>query len=210
MRIRLDIGAYTGGVSLPWMISQDVCVFAFEPGRVAFNELFKKALVSPRYCAINKAVSFQEGMRDFYVSQDAASSSLLPYTEEGLRSWVCEPGRIHGVKEVTKVETVSLERFLKEEGITHVELTKVDAQGHDLDVIRSAGDRIVDFDVVVFEVQVTTFELYRGGTKLDEAEAFMIEKGFELYNTKMGAYDQEINLFYKRTGVGDPPRDIGI
>jgi len=54
-----------------------------------------------------------------------------------------------------------LDTFLNGAGIRRVHYLKIDAQGADFAVIRSAGERLRDIDRISLEVQTTPFELYR-------------------------------------------------
>jgi len=196
MKIRIDVGANLGTVSLPWLEDQDVVVYAFEPEPAAFGQLLSRSHNHPRYHCINKAISSVEGLRDFYVSVDPSSSSLLPYTEEGIKKWKCPPQRKHGIKEIIKVEAVTLYRFLEENNITIVDFLKVDAQGHDLEVIKSAENKIQNIIDVEFEVQITDFKLYEWSSSLAESFDYMKKMDFSFIKKEFNTPGQEINCYF--------------
>ena len=55
--------------------------------------------------------------------------------------------------ETIEVDTITLQSFFERERIHAVELLKVDTEGHDLDVVRSAGDDIRRVKRIQLEVQ---------------------------------------------------------
>jgi len=65
---------------------------------------------------------------------------MLPFDPDGLRDWIGGDELIQYEK--ISVQVVRLDTFLAEAGIEHVDYLKIDAQGADLSVIRSAGDRL--------------------------------------------------------------------
>jgi hypothetical protein len=198
MKIRIDVGANDGGVSIPWLSDPNVIVYAFEPEPDVYKKLLQNSGGNPRYHCINKAVSSSEGIFDFYVSIDPSCSSLLPYTEEGLRRWLCPSQRSLGVKQIIKVEAVSLKNFMEGYQISSVDYLKVDAQGHDLDVLKSAGDRLKSVRELVFEVQTTEgFELYKGSSKLPACLQYMKDMGFALVRVEEYTRNQELNCFFR-------------
>jgi len=91
-----------------------------------------------------------------------------------------------------------LDTFLDGAGIGRVHYLKVDAQGSDLAVIRSACERLKDIDRISLEVQTTPFELYRGASRKDDVLAFLGGAGFELVEVEAQSFDQEENLTFVR------------
>jgi len=75
---------------------------------------------------------------------------------------------------------------------------KVDAQGGDLAVLRSAGARLCDLDRVMVGVQTTPFALYAGAGTKDEVLAHMAAFNFALVETHAQSHGQEENLVFVR------------
>lgn len=195
----IDVGANVGSISIPWLKDKDSVVYAFEPDPRVFSKLKNNVGSNERYHCINKAVSTQDGSSIFYLSVDPATSSLLPYTEQGLRKWVCPKGKKLAVESTVSVETIRLDTFLSRSGIEEVDLLKVDAQGHDLEVIRSAGGKISQIRSVILEVQITPdFELYRNSSKMGDVLSYMAQNGFELIKEENNTEGQEVNCYFRR------------
>jgi FkbM family methyltransferase len=114
----------------------------------------------------------------------------------GLEAWV---GRDQ-LKEEARypVPTIRLDTFLNRTGIRTVEFLKVDAQGADLAVVRSAGSRLKDIQKISLEVQTTPAALYEGGSRKDEVLRYLESAGFRLTGVETQSHGQEENLTFER------------
>ncbi|HYL72996.1 MAG TPA: FkbM family methyltransferase [Bryobacteraceae bacterium] len=91
-------------------------------------------------------------------------------------------------------------------GISKVKYLKIDAQGGDLAVIRSAGERLRDIDRISLEVQITAVPLYRNAPGKEEVVRFLDEAGFDLVTIEQQSHGQEENLtFSRRAAEGQQP-----
>ena len=79
-----------------------------------------------------------------------------------------------------------------------VDFLKVDAQGADLAVVRSAGDGRSSIARIKLEVAVAEFCVYEGATTKPEVLEFMEGRGFSLVDAQRQTYDQEENLLFAR------------
>jgi FkbM family methyltransferase len=193
--IWLDVGAHHGEKTLAAARRNPALrVYAFEPNLVAASRLMG---VLANYAVLPVAVAEQNGCAPFYLNSYEAASSLLPFVPEGLARWI--GGGDLAVTATLTVPTMRLDTFLDGAGIRKVAYLKIDAQGADLAVIRSAGERLKDIDRISLEVQTTPFELYRGASHKDDVLRFLTSAGFRLVQTEAQSFDQEENLTFIRT-----------
>jgi len=80
--------------------------------------------------------------------------------------------------------------------ITEVDLLKINAQGYDLQVIKSTGELIRKIRRIQLEVQVTP--LYKGSASKDEVVEYLEALGFRLVNTVSQTEGLEQNLEFVR------------
>ncbi len=130
----LDIGAHVGAwsrrlVDAARAAKSGITVHAFEPSPRTFREL--QSLTARGYrdyiVTVNAAASNEVGSASlFEVHELAGSNSLHGYA-----------GRTEGLEEVP-VDLVSIDQYSSEAGIRHVELLKIDAEGHDALVLDGA------------------------------------------------------------------------
>ena len=193
-KIWLDVGAHEGEKTLAAARGNPALyVYAFEPNLAAASRLMG---LLANYVVVPVAVAEQDGSAPFYLNRYAGASSLLPFVPEGIARWI--RGEELVVMETVTVPTMRLDTFLDGAGIRRVDYLKIDAQGADLAVVRSAGERLKDIDRISLEVQTTPFELYRGASRKEDALAFLGAAGFELVEVEAQSFDQEENLTFVR------------
>jgi len=140
------------------------------------------------------AVSEKDGLAEFYINSMDQASSLLLLDPEGLRNW--KGSEALRVECKTVVPTIRLDTFMQSMEIQRMDYLKVDAQGADLAVIRSAGSRLKDIRKITLEVDVTPVRLYQGSGSRDEIVQYLRAYGFKLVSTNSQSVGQEENLTF--------------
>lgn len=192
----IDVGAHGGEATLQFAIQNPgIKVYAFEPNLCVAAKSVGQA---PNYFVIPVAVAEQDGTAGFYVNAEGVASSLLPLNESAARSWI--GGEHLRVDSIRTVPTIRLDTFMNLLGIDKVDFLKIDAQGADLAVIRSVGERLKDILKVRLEVDVTPSRLYEGSPSREEVIAFMEANGFVLCETQSQSHGQEQDLTFARPG----------
>jgi FkbM family methyltransferase len=152
-RIKLDIGlSYGANNSHNWMTQEkDLYVFGFEPNPDCLEVLRKGGIVAQqpfhpqpisdehlksRFKIMPVALNNVDtpGEIDFFKMQNDCGTSSIHQPIDSF---------IGPVKEVVKVPVYSLKHFFDEfpwDKYDHIEYIKIDAQGSDFDILKSAGD----------------------------------------------------------------------
>tara|TARA_B100000029_G_scaffold514511_1_gene617639 strand:- start:5979 stop:6779 length:801 start_codon:yes stop_codon:yes gene_type:complete len=152
MNAAFDVGADDGfhGIMFAFM-NPKVKVFAFEPIRGSKSKIIKNLrkiekffkLKIKNYKIINTAISDFNGTHIFYETDYGVASSLLKPEKKLNKFW--EDTTDHLFKTVVKgtktkkrykVKVLTLEKFCKTNSIKIINYLHVDAQGHDLRVIK--------------------------------------------------------------------------
>lgn len=197
----IDVGAYRGNMTFPWARRfSSLTVYAFEPN------LRLAARLSGRlrnYVVIPAAIAEHDGMARFFVTRFPASSSLLPLNAETVQRLAVRE-KLQVVEQIA-VPTMRLETFMDAMNLSTVDFLKVDAQGGDLAVIASAGNRLRDISRVVCEVSVTSDQVYAGAATKPAALAFMRRNGFQLLHAETQYDGNEENLTFGRA-ISPPSR----
>ena len=188
----IDIGAYDGSaVSIPYAEDRNNLVYAIEPIPALAGKIRSYGLPNLHvFCA---AIGEEEGVATFYLNQDQQTSSLLPNHAEGV--WVPYTDSLKTVNTL-EVSVLRLDNFMKANHIVEVDLLKVDAQGYDLQVIKSAGELIRKVKRIQLEVQITP--LYKGSATKDEIIEYLKSAGFRLVNSWTQTEGLEENLEFFR------------
>ena len=186
----LDVGAHLGEKTFS-VASENagIRVYAFEPNLSVASQLMGRL---SNYVVLPIAVAEQDGSAPFYLNRYDQASSLLPFVREGLDQWI--GGEVLAVESTLIVPTIRLDTFLNQASIAKVAYLKIDAQGSDLAVIRSLGDRLRDVERITLEVQTTPVPLYQDASNKEETVRFLARAGFTLTSCEKQSHDQEENL----------------
>jgi FkbM family methyltransferase len=200
-RVWIDVGAYQGEHSLA-AARQDptIVVHAFEPNPATCSAL--RGLPS-NYQLHAAAIAEQDGMAWLRINRFAAASSLLPMNEQARAAWI--EGDLLVEEGQVVVPTTRLDTFMAVAGIGRVEFLKIDAQGGDFAVVRSAGARLADIDRIQLEVAITPRQLYDGAANKETIVTFLEHRGFQLVEAQPQSHGQEENLLFVRNPIESRP-----
>ena len=123
--IIVDVGANDGRTILRWRRHlRPTRIFAFEPVKNTFEKLAEQTGSLPGVRLFQCALGSSPERRTIYLHGDSALNSFYP-----------EHTNAAGSEEV---EVDTLDAVLDREGIDRVQLLKIDAEGHDLEVLNGA------------------------------------------------------------------------
>lgn len=183
--IRFDIGlSYCAPNSTIWLNdSDDTFVIGIEANKYACDKIMSGGFISHQkqlslpyphnnFILINLALDNVENITSkpfYHISSDVGVSSLLKPTET-LR---------HTLKEISDVTVVPFSYILEKIDwgrFDYIELVKIDTQGKDLDIIKSAG-KFLD-KIVYLNCEINTFDHYENNNKPNEFDDFLLNNGF--------------------------------
>ena len=196
----LDVGAAIGiTIARAYTHFPNSKIYGFEPGKRSFGALIDNVGSHPNVELLQVAVDEDETPRTFHESRNPSCSSLLPFTADKTKWKVDHGGHSHfDIIDSYIVPCTRLDNFLKINNINTVKHLKVDAQGADLRVIKSLGNRLKDVETILAEARLTDFHLYEGDCHKDELVQYMKDNGFSIAGSEKQTYDQEENILFKR------------
>lgn len=119
-------------------------------------------------------------------NNDGASNSLYPPTRRIKKYW--PELRVVGS---TSVKTTTLEQIVNQLGLFgQNNLLVLDAQGHELNVLKSGEKSLALFREIRCEVSYE--KLYRGAPKADSIIAYLQHHGFKILNANQGFHYEAI------------------
>lgn len=144
----LDVGANIGGYArLVKEVNPGAIIHAIEPHPSTFEEL-KAGAGASSYHAHNYACSSEPGLLELYDYEQGKGSSHASLHKDVI-------GQIHGHQNAAsvQVQAVTLDEFVDQQGIKHIDLLKIDTEGHELNVLEGAQQSIRKgiIDAVHFE-----------------------------------------------------------
>jgi FkbM family methyltransferase len=195
--IWIDVGAHLGEGTLDAAFDDPtLLVFAFEPNWNLARRIMGRAA---NFVVLPMAVSDTDGFAEFYINSNDASSSLVAMEDSGLAHW---KDLDLTVQSKIVVPTIRLDTFMKLSDLGGIDHLKVDAEGVDLKVVQSAGDRLKDIREIKLEVDVAPDRLYQGAPHRDEVIGFMRGRGFSHIHTETQNDGRQENLTFARISGG--------
>lgn len=172
----LDIGAQTGYMSVAYALFANK-VISFEPNPAAFEVLQANANLHPNIQPYNLAVSNKTGPLEFHYSDPGlCNGGFASNTDYGIG--------VTGHNIPLDVIAVELEEFLfylKEND--NISLVKIDAEGHDKDILKSIKPLLQQHKPVVIT------EIYDGLSSEETADLLNT-----IYSLGYKAYDEKNNM----------------
>ncbi len=174
----VEAGAFNGHdtkkMALQW---PQGTVHAFEPVPEIYERLIQNTEMLPNVYRYPFALSDHAGTVEFYISEKP--------TKPGIAS---QAGSIHKPKErlshspiifprMTTVQTITLDQWADENGVSAIDLLWLDTQGHELAILQAAPKMIHNIKLVLAEVSF--IESYEGQPLYEDVVAWMFNHGFE-------------------------------
>lgn len=210
MKILIEVGACDGADSLRYH-SSGYTVYAFEPKRDLYEHLIERTKYLVNYNVIPKAVCLFNGTTTFNICKQGGASSILNFRNEDELNKTWSPSRtdIHFSGISYEVPTTRLDTFIEEAGLQEmkIDFLHIDAQGVDLDVLKSMGKYIVNLKEGVLETVINPEKtIYSNQTDnvFKNVEEFLYENGFTIIGVfSNDSCECEYNVRFKRTELLD-------
>jgi FkbM family methyltransferase len=172
----VDVGA-SGGMSGKWS-SMEVPLryVGFEPDEDEYKKLVARADPT-RETYLNMGIAGEEGNVDFHVTRMQACSSLLAPNREFVAPFRHDDFE---VVNTIRIAVDTLDHQLENARIPRVDFLKLDTQGSELDILRSASHTLDG--VFGLDVEVEFQPLYRGQPLFGEVNEFLRSRGFECFD----------------------------
>lgn len=203
-KIVIEVGSCDGSDSYNYY-NQGYRVFTFEPHQPFFNTIKNHTAEWPDFTILNKAVSLKNGITDFNVCQSGGASSILPFKDnsEIIKHWGEDRGDVLYSGYTYSVETIRLDTFIEEYELQNekIDFLHIDAQGVDLDVLKSLGKYVANVNAGVIETATSTEKtIYKGQTNvLSEAISWLEQNGFQINEVRPNDRTNcEVNIYFSK------------
>lgn len=205
MKTLIEVGAYDGGDSLNYH-KNGYTVYTFEPKKDLFQNLVNKTKHLTNYTVISKAVSLVNGITQFNICKEGGASSILPFRSEDELSKTWSPQRtdIHFSGITYDVETTRLDTFIEEYGLQNqiIDFIHIDAQGVDLDCLKSMGHYIKNVLAGVVETVIDknkSIYICQEDNTLENVSIFLASNGFKIKDIQRNDNTNcEYNVYFEK------------
>jgi FkbM family methyltransferase len=175
-RVIFEVGAADGADCLRYAsLFPKARIFAFEPLPRSFAHL--SSLGSPIVFAFQSAMADRVGKARFHVAGWPDSSSLLPPVDEGRTFDAC-----HRTRDRIDVDVETIDHFCDSQGISRIDLLKMDVQGAETLVLDGARGMLERGAIGMIFTEVQFAELYAGAARFEDVAALLRRHGFRLHN----------------------------
>lgn len=168
----VDVGANEGEFILKVDKIATISALCIEPGPDAFRRLVDNVSHRGEIRVVQVAVAADKGTREFFHSESDVGSSLLRPVADSRSKWARTVA-------TSVVRTERLDALIGREGRV-IDLLKVDTQGTDLGVLRSAGDLLTPDRVKAILVEVNFHVIYENQDSFSDIVSFMDSRGYFL------------------------------
>lgn len=175
-----DVGAHNGQTSLLYNhFFKYATIYSFEPSPKAFSIMKERVNTYSNINIYNKALGNIDGKVNFYLNKYDYTNSMLSTHHDAIKSW----GADHlETKEVIQVASSTLDSFIRESNIEHLDILKIDTQGSEHCVIEGASHAIEKGMIKLVYLEIICMPAYESQKYFDEMLHLMRSKGFQLYN----------------------------
>lgn len=199
-KVKFDVGANTGHHTQE-MASDGSIVYAFEPSPILYPTLLERFRNVPNVIVLPFAVDIVDDVKPFNVSDvgDRGVGSLYPFHDKlkdsvvgGAAEFTTPPAWIQNVL------TIRLDTFMRVWNVFFIDYLHIDAQGSDLNVFKSLGNRTSD--VLEGQLECTwDIPLYANTDNYYiDAIAYINAEGFTVRTLYEHANRTEIDLHFAR------------
>jgi len=190
-----DIGANIGSTALEfkqwWPKSQIHC---FEPQTECLTDLNKVKDQYPLGEIIinNKALGKEANGNAIFYTHDISSglsgfNKINPSSLDSIElaklshlSNAQQESYLKSINNVRNVQLMRLDDYIHKHNIVHIDLLKIDTQGHEPEVIEGLGEALSNVDVIVSELML--YDYYERTLSFFDLEKLLIPAGFKLYD----------------------------
>lgn len=189
-----DVGANVGDYSQHLLAAlPQPSVFAFEPSPAAFAKLAQRFAGNRSVVPVHSAMGEAHGWAELFDRKDATGSQHASLYAEVFRS----AHRTEAGAPV-RVEVDTVDRYCEQRGIGHIDLLKIDTEGHELSVLKGAKAMLSAgaIDFVQFE-----FNEMNVVSRVFLRDFYAMLEGYALYRLMrngllaLGRYDARNEIF---------------
>lgn len=205
MKTLIEVGAYDGTDSLNYH-NQGYTVYTFEPKKDLYENLVNKTKDLIGYTVIPKAVYLTNGTIKFNICKSGGASSILPFRDDDELNKHWSPNRtdVHYSGISYEVETTRLDTFIETNNLqdTIIDYIHIDAQGVDLDVLKSLGKYIKNVSAGVIETVINkekSIYINQNDNTFDNVKTFLSSNDLHIINVESNDNTEcEYNVHFKR------------
>ena len=185
-KLIFDVGAFNGSISLKYnKMFPEARIISAEPFPESFSELEQNTQSVSTITPIKKAFADFTGEAEFSSNIYSQTNSLLPTHQQAFDNW---KGDLLKTKDRIIVDTVKLDEFAQANGLSQIDILKLDVQGAEMKVLQGSENLLRMQRISLIYTEIITTPTYVNQTSLDEMISFLKSKEFHLFNIYNPSY----------------------
>jgi FkbM family methyltransferase len=189
----IDVGAHKGE-SIDEFIKyfKNATILAFEPQKELYYFCKKKYQNSQNIKIFNHALSKDTQKRIFYINN---RSLISGFNQTNTKKYKNSSVDI-SLKGLQIINPITINNFFSKKKIkNNIDILKIDAEGHDFEVLLGSSKILFKTKVVIIEVQVG--EHFKKRTPLFKFDNYFVKKNFKLFSiVRSGNLYENSNLYF--------------
>jgi len=182
----MDVGANQGQtIESLLKVFRDPKIYSFEPSLDSFEVLRYKYLYKDNIKLYNLALGSSVGLKDLLQYEDSCLNSFLPLNinrKDNIFYYVSQVGR-----EAATVETV--DNWLEQSNLQHIDLLKIDTQGYDLEVLKGAAQSLRKGLITCISIEINFIKMYENQAHYQDIISFL-----ESYNMFLVDFYEKVRI----------------
>jgi FkbM family methyltransferase len=177
-----DVGANKGqSADFFLAIRSTAQITSFEPNPRLFQFLTNKYQGIKNMTLVNKGVSNAKQLLTFYINKLDLTSSFEPLNPAS--KYLAKKAQVMGVKpteiinEQIEIETIALRDYIEEQEIKHIDLLKIDTEGHELKCLNGLFP-LKTCQIDRIQIENHQDDMYQTLDSFESIQALLLEHGY--------------------------------
>ena len=195
-----DIGANIGQTSKKFIDNfPNATIYAFEPIRVTYEQCIQNLSGLPRLRSFQEAMGSKPGEVTIYHRSQSEWNSLVKELNDDARTE-------GGTAEQVKVN--SIDHFVKNMGITEIDILKSDTEGFELSVLEGGKEALSKSMIAMLYIEVGLTKGNKQHTYWIDIVSYLEKYNYHFYGLFESAYDYANALFVTPAWMLKYPHEI--
>ena len=186
-----DVGAHRGeSIERFSSLFPAAEIHAFEPDPEIFKHIDSQHYAGKDIKVHNLGVSSKKGKLTFFRNLKSSTSGFHAVNTDS--SWAKNRSARHGVSpeqftaQNIQVNTIDLDTYMSENSIDHLNILKLDTQGHEDLVLEGAQSALSRAAIDIIETELILGDAYEKSLQFMDIEKFLLPAGYRLYAIDRG------------------------
>lgn len=172
-----DVGAHIGGIAQEYKkLFPEAWIHCFEPFPQSFQVILDRLGTDDRIFCCQAAISDKIGKAKFNANINPVTNSLLSTDKRGDGYW--GKGLLNTTSQI-EVNTITIDQYCIEKGISHLDILKIDVQGAEYSVLLGASNMLKNQKITLIYFEIIFCPTYIGQRKINEYLSLLDSFGYE-------------------------------